>query len=92
MPGPMAFRAASATSSIAMQTEEEAHPQYDGPFCEISRDGVFYVVAIEPRLAGAGEPQSYTCKSVAWGQMLAWAQQFRLPVRDLTNPKVGPRD
>ena len=93
MPGPMAFRAASATSNIAMQTEEDdAPPPYAGPFSEIRREGSLYVVSLEPRHStGAGEPQTFACKSAAWGQMLAWARQFRLPVRDLTNPKVGPK-
>jgi hypothetical protein len=71
---------------------EPPPPPYNGPVAEIRPDGVLYVVSVEPRLPnGDGEPLSYGSKHEAWGQMLAWAHQYRLPVRDLTNGKVGPK-
>ena len=80
---PKVFPAASATSSIAMQTEEGAlEPPYSGPF---------YVASIEPPLDGAGDPLTFATKIGAWGKCLEWCAEHRLPLRNYCNGKVGSR-
>ena len=37
---------------------------------------------------GDGALKTYASKIGAWGQMLAWAQAYRLPVLNLLDPKV----
>lgn len=92
MPGPMAFRAASATSSIAMQNEEEAHPPYDGPFVIIEPDGLYYCVEIAPHLpCGEGARRAYGSKHEAFGAARDLWTRHGLPVMDKTDPKKGPR-
>ncbi len=73
--------------------DDDAPPLYDGPICIIRPDGILFTVEIEPPLpCGEGAPQTYASKIGAWGQMLAWCEQYRLPVRDQTNPKFGSRN
>ena len=81
----------SSAERLAMPPDEhDARPSYSGPFAIVRPDGPFYTASIEPRMScGSGAPLTFHQKNEAWGQMLAWAQQFALPARDETNPKMG---
>lgn len=72
--------------------DTDPFPPYAGSFAVIRPDGPLYVVSIEPlHSTGAGEPLAYGSKHEAWGAMLAWARQFGLPIRDLTDGRAGER-
>lgn len=73
--------------------EPEPPPSpYSSSFAVIRPDGALYTVSVEPPLpTGVGAPMSYGSKHEAWGAMLAWAREYRLPVHNFTNPKNGPR-
>ena len=76
----------------AMPHEEDAPPPYSGSYCVIRPEGGFYTVSVEPRLpSGVGSLMTFATKIGAWGQMLAWCQQYGLPLKDFTDGKVGPR-
>ena len=74
--------------------EEPPEPPYSGPFVVIAPEGLSYTVAIEPGPlpCGAGSPRTYASKSEAFGEARALWTRFSLPLRDETDPKMGPRN
>ena len=57
-------------------------------------EGLSYTVTIEPGPlpCGAGSPRTYASKSEAFGEARALWTRFSLPLRDETDPKMGPRN
>ena len=85
-----AFRAASATSSIAMHADEESpEPPYSGAYVVIEPEGLSYCVEVDPPLPGGeGSRRTYGSKHEAFGAARDLWTAHRLPVLDKTNPKV----
>ena len=76
-----------------MHAEHDEEPIYTGPFCVIRPEGLSYTVAIEPPLrCGTGSPRTYASKHEAFGAARQLWCRFSLPLRDLTDGKVGPRN
>lgn len=60
-------------------------PPYSGPWIKFDGDGFTYRAWIEPPIAGDGLPRTFGSRHEGWWQVLVWAGQYRLPVRDLTD-------
>lgn len=77
-----------------MHEGDSEEPPYTGPFVVIAPKDLSYTVAIEPGPlpCGAGSPRTYASKSEAFGEARALWTRFSLPLRDETDPKMGPRN
>lgn len=71
---------------------EPPEPPYSGPYVVFvsEGDGFHYSAMILPLLpTGDGERRVFASKSGAWWQVIEWAREYRLPVRDLTNSNAN---
>lgn len=67
-----------------MREDDPPEDRYSGSWIKFDGDGIIYRAWIEPPVAGNGSLRTFGSRHEGWWQVLEWAREHRLPVRDYT--------